>query len=134
MKTLKKYEFQAFGAGRSDYDWDAILNGSTNQLTQGEDYTCKTVTFATLARSAARKRGMILQTGKPAEGEPEGIVVKASPANEEQLAAWAEADEAAKAKKAEKKAAEGTDGEGEDNGEGEEAETPKAPVKGRGKK
>lgn len=105
MKTLKKFDFQAFGAGRSDYDWDAILSGDVVQLTAGEDYSCKTVTFATLARSAARKRNMVLQTGKPQEEGVEGIVVKASPASEEQIAAWATADAEAKTKRDAKKAA-----------------------------
>lgn len=108
MKTLKKFDFPEFGA-KSSYDWDGILCGKPVQLEEGEgkDYNCKTVTFCSLARSAAKKRGLVIQTAK-VEG---GVVIQSHPASKEQLKAWADAD----AKKASDKEA-GDDEGGDDNG------------------
>lgn len=90
MKTLKAFEFKAFGGAKSSYDWEAILDGKIHQLDAGADFDCKPTTFCTLARSAARKRGLVVQTGM-VEG---GVVIQSSEASKEQLKKWKEQDEA----------------------------------------
>lgn len=47
-----------FDKRSSKYDWRKILNGSINQLKQGEDYDCKSEAFAMQARNTASKLNM----------------------------------------------------------------------------
>lgn len=59
MKTLKKFEFKS--GSESSYDWAKFFNGQINVLTEGEDYNCKTPTFAQMARNQARKAYKTIQ-------------------------------------------------------------------------
>ncbi len=63
-QALKKFEFWEFQVARESYNWDRFLDGKIYKLTEGEDYKCKTPTFSTLARAAARKRRMSLKSSK----------------------------------------------------------------------
>jgi hypothetical protein len=59
MKTLDSYEFPAKGAGKSRYDWNAILSGAIVQLDKvdfGNDGMPKN--FGAQCRINAAKRGM----------------------------------------------------------------------------
>lgn len=79
MKTLKAFEFKpAVGSQGTQYDWDTLLSGDIYQLEEGKDFTCKASTFSTLARAAAKRKGLKLQTGK-VDG---GIVIQALPGDE----------------------------------------------------
>ncbi len=100
MKTLKSYEFQESGGGKATYDWDAILSGKIVLLEREKDYTCKDTTMQTLCRSAARRRGMVVKTGK----DDAGLVVQAVKATPEQLKAWAEQDAAKESEATEQEA------------------------------
>lgn len=117
-ETLKTFDF---GSDRSEYDWDTLLNGKIYKLKQGEDFQCKTITFSTLARSSARRRGLSLNTST----EGDSIVIQAVEASEEQKTAWAEQDAQKKAKKEAEKAA--------SNGQAEEAEEVVEAPKGKEK-
>jgi hypothetical protein len=84
MKSLKTFEFPEEGTGtRASYDWEKLLDGKIYQLEEGKDYQCKTTTFATLARGAAKRAGKGVKVAK-VEG---GIVIQAvkgeAPAPEE---------------------------------------------------
>jgi hypothetical protein len=88
MKTLSSFEFKS-PVGKATHDWDAILSGKIVQLTEGEDYACKTNTIATMARNQAKKKGLAVRMSK-VEG---GIVIQAyqpavngQPASEEPTA------------------------------------------------
>lgn len=48
--------------GRNLYDWDAILDGTEWQLTQGEDFTCAPSSFRSATIGAAKKRSMRVRT------------------------------------------------------------------------
>src|SRR5438132_7728295 len=105
MKTLKSFEFKSL-ADRKTYDWDTILSGKIIQLEAGKDFECKPVTMATLCRSAARRRNLIVRTNVLKDGEGDaatvtGLVVQASPASKEQIKAWEEADARKEAEEAE---------------------------------
>lgn len=90
VKTLKTFEFPENGGGKTQYDWDVILDGKIRELERGKDYTCKETTFATLARKAAKQRGMVVKSAK----SDAGIVIQAVKASAEQLKAWEEAEAA----------------------------------------
>ena len=49
-------------AGTRRYPWDELLDGSTWQLVQGEDFTCRPQTLISNARAQARRRGGSLRT------------------------------------------------------------------------
>ena len=83
MKTLKAFEFPE-DAGRSSYDWDALLSGKIPQLEEGTDFRCKAATFATLARSQAKKRGMGVRISK-VEG---GLVIRSRPVRVNHPVEW----------------------------------------------
>lgn len=105
MKTLKKFEFKSL-ADRATYDWEKLLDGGIYQMSAGDpdgdgkgdgDYHCKTATFATLCRTAARRRGKVVRTNVAEADEKAGlpfggIVIQANEASEEQKAKWAAAD------------------------------------------
>jgi len=74
MKKLQSFEFKSFGdRAKSKHDWAALLSGEIIQMEEGTDFTCKTQTLMTLARSAAKKRGLKLRSTK-VEG---GVVLQA---------------------------------------------------------
>jgi hypothetical protein len=109
-EVLSSFEFKSFGEGKTDYPWAKWMDGQIRKLLSGVHFTCKEATFLTLARSAAKKRGKIVQTSK-VEG---GVVIQAVPASEEQLQKWAEQEAIRKAKEAEAaKEAEQQEAEGE---------------------
>lgn len=90
MITLKKFEFKD-ASDRSTYDWAKLLDGKIYQLTEGEDYTCKTVTFQSLIRNQAKKAGKAVKSGR-VEG---GLVVQAVPLPEGEENTEAATEEAA---------------------------------------
>lgn len=74
MKILKAFEWKSFGSSqKAKHDWDTLLDGQIHQLEHGKDFTSKPNTFLTLARNAAKARGLKLRTAK-VEG---GVVVQA---------------------------------------------------------
>lgn len=77
---LESFEFRK-GVGQQEnaatYDWDTFLDGQMRRFTAGEDYTCKTNTFSTLARASAKRKGLKIKTTKVSD--PEGIVIQAVP-------------------------------------------------------
>jgi len=100
MKTLKTFEFTAAVGTGASYEWDKILSGDIVQLDAGKDFECKPATFCTLARSAAKKRKMIVRTSmlpkdRAKDAPVTGVVLQAQKASKEQLAKWAEAEAAA---------------------------------------
>jgi len=48
--------------GRSKYDWDTILDGTTWELVEGEDFTCGTGSFRSAVIGAAKKRSLTVRT------------------------------------------------------------------------
>ena len=76
MKTLKKFEFPTFG-GRSQYDWDTLLDGRIFHLEQGDgkDFSCTVGTFRAIAARQAANRKRKLRAAK-VEG---GLVIQALP-------------------------------------------------------
>lgn len=96
-KVIKGFEFKSFG-GRSEYDWDTLLDGKVRHVT---GYECKDASFALMARNQGKRRNRTVQIGKHPEG---GIVLQAKPASQEQIAKW-EASEAQRQAKADEKAA-----------------------------
>jgi hypothetical protein len=78
MKTLKSFDWKTATPFKSKHNWDAILDGGIHQLEHGVDFQCKAATFATLVRSAAKKRGLGVRVNA-VEG---GLVVQAVPAAE----------------------------------------------------
>lgn len=73
MKTLESFDFGR-SSDRSTYDWNAILNGSINVLTPGEDFTCKAATLKMRARAVAKKKGLKVQVTSTKEGD---VVIRA---------------------------------------------------------
>jgi hypothetical protein len=58
-KVLASYEFKSFGSnGGSKLPWSEWADGKIRQLQRGEDFECKGVTVATMARSYAKKNGL----------------------------------------------------------------------------
>jgi hypothetical protein len=56
-KTLKSFDFKAFGAGSGrQYDWDKFLDGKIYVLTKGEDFDCEVNTINTMVRKQAQNR------------------------------------------------------------------------------
>ncbi len=89
-QKLKKFEFTSSRVGQSTYDWGAWLDGSPWKLTEGDDFNCKVQTLLTLARSQAKRRGMVVKAQPVDEGK--AVVIQAVPASPEQLKKWAEAE------------------------------------------
>lgn len=109
MKALKNFEFAA--GNESQYDWAKMLDGKIYELKEGEDYKCKAATFSTLLRNAARKYGKAVKTSTTETG----MVIQATDATTEQIAAWVEADEVSKQKAKDRRVAK----KAETNGESE---------------
>jgi hypothetical protein len=80
MKTLDSFDFDR-PIGKSQYDWDTILDGQIRVLEAGEDFTCKPATIKTQARSVAKSRGMAVRTGSTKEGD---VVIQAFSPDAEQ--------------------------------------------------
>ena len=62
------------------YDWDTILNGDVNVLTQGEDFDCKPSSFESQARRVAAERELTLEVRTLSDTE---IALEASPRTDE---------------------------------------------------
>ena len=114
MKTLENFDFGSRSSvGRSKYDWDAILNGSINVLSQGEDFDSKT--FPGRVRAVAKDMGLKVRMKQRPLKDEDGNVLKDDDGNEliELILQSYKADDAEKA------FAEA----GEDDGEAEAEET-----------
>lgn len=73
MKALSTFTFSRSTTRESKYDWNKLLDGGIYQLTEGDDYTCKPETMITIARTAAKKRGLTIKAQK-VDG---GLVIQA---------------------------------------------------------
>lgn len=82
MKTLTSHTFTR-AARESSYEWDKMLDGGIYQLEQGDgkDYECKTLTFCSLIRAAAKKRNKSVRTQAVTDdkGNDKGVIVQAVP-------------------------------------------------------
>lgn len=62
------------------YDWDGILNGDANLLTQGEDFDCEVSSFVSQARRVAADRDLSLEARTISDTE---VALQASPREDE---------------------------------------------------
>lgn len=114
-KVLKKFDFTPRGP-QAIYPWSEWLNGKLWQLTEGEDYTCKTQTLVTMAKNQVGSKGQELKFQK-VEG---GVVIQCEgePDEENGKAFKAAAAQYQKDRKARQKA-KLAEGNGEETGEEE---------------
>lgn len=76
MKVLASYEFKATVA-KATYDWAKLLDGGIYQVTKGDDFECKTSTFAMMSRMRAKKLGKTVRISKV---DDDTLVIQAVPA------------------------------------------------------
>jgi hypothetical protein len=65
--------------GRTEYDWDSLLDGSTWQLVAGQDFNGKATTFATNARHQAVRHGGKVRMRHFRDETPERLVLQFLP-------------------------------------------------------
>jgi len=76
--NLLKEQVENIGGGAkeySTYDWDVILDGKTHKLMKGEDYSSKSITVVSRARTLAKRRGLKIQS----KILDDGVILRALP-------------------------------------------------------
>lgn len=63
-------------ASQARYPWDEWLNGDIVQLFAGEDYSAKTRTIVSTARTQAKRRGGNVRTRLLTEDDRESVVLQ----------------------------------------------------------
>ena len=67
LQQFKPFNRQA-GARKSLYAWELYLDGKPRLFTQGEDFSCKTSSFVSLASRAALAMGCGIRTSISEDG------------------------------------------------------------------
>lgn len=70
----KLEHFPAVSASR--YPWHDLLDGNPWELTQGEDFKCKPMTFINNARSQAKRRGGTTRSRLFQNGDRTTVVIQ----------------------------------------------------------